>query len=506
MTKTKISFLNSLTAAIYSLAQIAVGIILPRIILGKFGSEINGLTVSVQQYIGYLTYLEIGLSSVFIFSLYKPLAMNDYASINDLVVSAKKSYDKTGLFYFIGIIVVAAIYPFIVNTGEIDLWVVITLIFVIGLSGLFDMITVSKYRVLLTADQKLYIINLSFFASTIIGFISAVLLVYFNQHIVVVKASIIIPIILRTVFLHFYVKKKYPYLCFKKTKNAVAPKTEIKRFDALLMQLSKSIAHSLPIIALSLFASLKIVSIYSVYALVFHGLKTIVDSVTGGSTASFGNLLSNNEEKKAVIAYGQFELSLASVQTLLYSVASMLIIPFVTIYVRGLEDALNYINPLFGVLFVFWAFFDNFRLPAQTIIQAAGKFKETRVANILYIAIELILLAILTPFFGIAGALISMIVAALYKLIAFLIIVKKHIFNHYYLPSIIRGVIGLSLIVCAQVFTYYVGIPVNGIFSFVIWGIGLVVIFTIIIVSLCFVHSKKDITCLFRRFFSRKKR
>jgi O-antigen/teichoic acid export membrane protein len=506
MTKTKISFLNSLTAALYSIVQIAVGIILPRLILGKFGSDINGLTVSIQQYIGYLTYLEIGLSSVFIYSLYKPLAANDYSNINNLVISAKKSYDKTGLFYFIGIVVVAVIYPFLVNTGGIELWIVILLVFVIGISGLFDMITVSKYRVLLTADQKLYIINLSFSASALVGFIFSFLLIYFNQHILAVKASVIISIILRTIFLHFYVKKKYPYLNFKKTEEIVAPKVQVKRFDALLMQLSKSIAHSLPIIALSLFTSLKVVSIYSVYALVFHGLKTIVDSVTGGSTASFGNLFSNKEEKKAVIAFGQFELSLASIQTLLYSVASILIIPFVTLYVRGIEDASNYINPLFGILFVFWAFIDNFRLPAQTIIQAAGKFKETRITNILYIVIEIILLSVLTPFFGIAGALISMIVASLYKSISFLVIVKKYIFRDYYIPSIVRAMVGLFLLVSAQLFAHYIGIKVDGIMSFVFWGTLLVLLFAVIIVALSFVHSKKDTRSLLRRFFIRKKR
>ena len=62
MNRTKRAFINSFTAALYSVIQIAVGIILPRLIIGRFGSDINGLTVSIQQFISYLGYIELGHS------------------------------------------------------------------------------------------------------------------------------------------------------------------------------------------------------------------------------------------------------------------------------------------------------------------------------------------------------------------------------------------------------------------------------------------------------------
>ena len=121
MNRTKRAFINSVTAAIYSVIQITIGIILPRLIIGKFGSDINGLTVSIQQFVSYLGYLELGLSSVFIYSLYKPLALKDEGTINGLDSSGKKSYNRTSLFYLIDVIILASIDPFIANTGENDI-------------------------------------------------------------------------------------------------------------------------------------------------------------------------------------------------------------------------------------------------------------------------------------------------------------------------------------------------------------------------------------------------
>jgi O-antigen/teichoic acid export membrane protein len=507
MNRTKRAFINSFTAALYSVIQIAVGIILPRLIIGRFGSDINGLTVSIQQFISYLGYLELGLSSVFIYSLYKPLVLKDENAINGFVSLAKKSYNRTSLFYLVGIIVVASIYPFIANIGEIDIWVVIVLVFIIGTSGLLDMFSVAKYRVLLTADQKVYVLNLSFAASIIFSFVLAITLIALNQHIILVKASAIVSILLRTIFLHFYTKKKYPYIKFNQTSKSNVVQTTVKRFDAVLMQLSKTVAYSLPILALSILSSMKTVSIFSVYYLVFHGLQTIISTITSGSTATFGEMISKNELSRARNAYSQFELVLVNTQTILYAVSIMLIIPFVTIYVGGLPDAHEYININYGLLFVIWAFIDNFRLPAQTIIQAAGKFKESRWSNVLYMVIEVIFLAILTPFFGISGALIAMIIASFVKAIWFIIIVEKHVFSKLYLKSVLRFFQGSIIIAgCFLIFQYLINVEILTIPYFIMWGFILVTAVFIIVIATNFIVDSNQSINIIRRMISRKRK
>jgi O-antigen/teichoic acid export membrane protein len=505
MNRTKRTFINSLTAALFSIIQIAIGIALPRLIIGKFGSDINGLTVSIQQFVSYLGYLELGLSSVFIYSLYKPLTLKDEGTINGLVSSAKKSYNRTSLFYLIGVIILASIYPFIANTGEIDIWVVIFLVFIIGASGLLEMYSVAKYRVLLTADQKVYVLNLSFAISIIVSFAIAFILIMFNQHIILVKASAFISILFRTIFLHFYTKKKYPYIKYDKYFAKTTSQAPVKRFDAVLMQLSKTVAYSLPILALSILSSMKIVSIFSVYYLVFHGLQTILGTITSGSTATFGEMISKNEMERARNAYSQFELILINTQTILYATSIILIIPFVQIYVGGIPDASDYVNLSYGILFVSWAYIDNFRLPAQTIIQAAGKFRESRLSNILYMVIEVVLLAVLTPFLGIIGALIAMIITSAFKGIWFLAIVDKFIFDKSHVKSILRFFQGVIIVTgCFFIFQYVIHLEILDIGLFIMWGFIMVLAISIVTFATNFILDKRQTISILKRIMNMK--
>lgn len=503
MSRTKRAFINSLTAAIFSILFIASGIILPRLIIGKFGSDINGLTVSIQQFIGYLSYLELGIASTFIFSLYKPLAEQNHEEITGLVLSARKSYNRTSLYFFIGILVVAGLYPFVVNIGGIEIWMVIALVIIIGFAGLMDMYSVAKYRVLLTADQKVHVINIVFSLGIILSFTLSVILIYFGQHIILIKAVPLVTIVFRSLFLRYYVKKKYSYIDFKKRQNQVSSTTKIKRSDAMLMEVSKTVAYSLPVLALSIFSSLQTVSIFSVYYLVFSGLLTIISTLTSGSTATFGELLSKNDGTDTKRIYSTFELVLVNTQTILYTCAIVLIMFFVRLYVAGLPDAGDYINLLFGILFALWAYIDNFRLPAQTIIQAAGKFKEARYANIVYLASELIFLSILTPFFGILGVLIAMTTSSFIKTIWFLVIVKKHIFHDYFYKSLIRFLVGLTIVTSIFfLFNNFIHLPIYSFWHFILWGFIMVGGVAIVTFGINFLMDKNQTKDIFKRFIA----
>jgi hypothetical protein len=504
MTRTKKVVLNSLTAAIFSAVQISVGIVLPRLIIGQFGSSINGLTVSIQQFISYLSYLELGLASTYIYSLYKPLAVNNTNQVDALVTQAKKSYNKTSLFYLVGIIIVAVIYPFIANIGEIDLWVAITLIFVMGMSGLLEMQSLSKYRVLLTAHQNVYILNVILTISYIINFITAIVLIKLNMHILFIKAAPLLSLFLRNIFLHFYTNKKYPYLTFKSKEALTATiSPRVNRFDTMLMEISKTIAYSLPVLALSILLSMKIVSIFSVYYLVFQGLQAIIGTITSGSTATFGELISRNENEKVIFFYDQFEITLLNTQIVLYSCAIVLIQYFIMIYTRGLPDADSYLNLTYAVIFTAWAYVDNFRLPAQTIIQAAGKFKEARIPNLMYLLAEVILLGCLTPFLGVVGALIAMTISSAIKTVWYIAVTNKAIISKITAKSIRRFIQGAIIIAAVFVlFHLAIQLPIFSIADFLLYGLALFFGMAIIDIAISLITDTKQTKDIMRRILS----
>ena len=55
---------NIVTSLLQQLVSIICGLIVPRAIIGAFGSNVNGLIASITQFLGYITLLEVGIGPV----------------------------------------------------------------------------------------------------------------------------------------------------------------------------------------------------------------------------------------------------------------------------------------------------------------------------------------------------------------------------------------------------------------------------------------------------------
>ena len=111
MNKTKKFFYNSLSVVILQIVKMAVGFILPRIMLKYYGSEINGLVTSIVQFISYFNLVEAGLGSAAVYALYKPLSTKNKEKISEVVSTAKSFYYKSGILFTILVTILALLYP-----------------------------------------------------------------------------------------------------------------------------------------------------------------------------------------------------------------------------------------------------------------------------------------------------------------------------------------------------------------------------------------------------------
>ena len=89
MNRTKKFMRNTVASVFQQAVVIIVGLILPRVMLVCYGSEINGITSSIQQFINYFTLVEAGIGASAIFALYKPLARQDHSRISSIVTAAR---------------------------------------------------------------------------------------------------------------------------------------------------------------------------------------------------------------------------------------------------------------------------------------------------------------------------------------------------------------------------------------------------------------------------------
>lgn len=154
--RTKKLVYNTISSWIYEVLAIVSSLILPRIFLAFYGSEVNGLVQSITQFLSIISFMQLGIGAVIQASLYKPLVNGDNEEISRVITSANKFFRKIGVVLIFYSIVLIFIYPKITHNvfcfREVAL-----LIFAISLNlfvqyyfGLVDII-------LLIADQKGYI-------------------------------------------------------------------------------------------------------------------------------------------------------------------------------------------------------------------------------------------------------------------------------------------------------------------------------------------------------------
>ncbi len=422
MSRTRNFFNNSISAAFYQLVLMMAGFITPRIMLKYYGSEINGLVSSINQFIVYFNLVEAGLSGAAIYALYKPLAENDHKSINGVVSAAKKFYTQSGYIFVFLTTALAIFYPLFIDTGALDPVSIGFLVLILGVNGALEFFTLAKYRALLSADQKTYVISFASIIYIVTNTAIIILLGTMQMNIVVLRTVALMAIFLRSLILMTYVRKKYKFLNYKEEPNISALD---KKWDALYLQIMGAIHTGAPVVILTLVTrDLKIVSVYTIFNMVIASLNGILGIFKSGLSASFGDVIARGEIKVLQRSYSEFEFSYYALITVVYSIAFMTVMPFIRIYTSGITD-IEYNVPLIGFLFVLDGLLYNIKTPQGMLVISSGMFKETRLQTTIQGAIVIVLGLILSPFLGIYGVLIASIVSNTYRNIDLLFFIPK---------------------------------------------------------------------------------
>ncbi len=442
---------NSASMFLYQGLLLISGFILPRVMLSFYGSEINGLVTSITQFISYISLVEAGLSAATVYSLYKPLAEKDHYGISRVVTAAKNFYYKSGWLFLALIGLLAVFYPFFIDMPEkMGYWDVLALVFISGVSGALDFFTLAKYRALLTADQKTYILSGSSAVYIVTNVALLSLMSFLRFDICVAKAVALTAVLLRSVILVVYCKRKYPYIDYKAEpdNNALS-----KRWDALFQQLLGTVQNGSPVVILTVIAKdLALISVYSIYNMVTSGLNAVLSIFISGLSASFGDIIARGEQETLKKAYSEFETAYYVLISTVYSVALVCIMPFIKIYTSGVTDA-DYYLPVVGFLFVINGFLYNIKTPQGMLVLSAGLYKETRYRTLTQALLIIIVGVPLTKFFGIYGVLIGLFVSNVYRSIDLLYFIPKNITKLPVFNTIKKWVImGINMILVFGVY------------------------------------------------------
>ncbi len=415
--------INTIVLATYQLVVFICGLILPRYILTYFGSEYNGITSSINQFLGFIDILQMGIAGATRFALYKVLAVKDNIGISGIVNATEKYMRKIGSVLLVYIFVMMLFYPYVAKTdlptNEIRL-----LVLILGITSFMRYFFGITYQILLNADQKQYFYNIIITIATLINLIVAVILMKCGQNIFIVKSGSAFIFVLVPIILSILVKKLYSI-----DKTVPPDNSGIKgRWDVMWHSIANIVHNNTSLVVLTLFADVKLVSVYTVYYLVINGLHKILSIFTNSLEAAFGNMFAKKEVNSAYKHLENYEFFMCSFVSVVFSCALVLIVPFVKVYTSGVTD-INYVEPVFAIFAVVAQMIICIRQPYLTVVQAAGHYKQTRNGAFLEAGINIALTIILTPKLGLIGVAIGTFVSNLVRTLQYIFYLRNNIIN-----------------------------------------------------------------------------
>lgn len=497
--RTKQAFKNTFMNLALQVVLAISGMIIPRFFIALYGSSVNGLVSSISQFISYMALVEAGVGTAGTVALYKPLADGDKNRISGIVSAARLFYYKSGTIFLGLVVALTVFYPLIVRDEITDTSFVRTMIVILSLNGIVDYFYLGKYRVLLNADQKGYVISGIQIVGTAVMMVVCIILMELGCSALLVKGANVAIYVIRSLFVGLYVRKNYPGIQF-----SAKPDTEAldQRWAALLHQFVGMIVNHTAVILLTLLLkedALVEVSVYSVYSLVASSLYGAMNSISTALNSAFGEVISKGEVDVLKRSYSSYEYAFFLIVFVVYVCMAVLLYPFIGLYSADFTDA-QYLRWSLVALFTFSGLLQSIRLPGLTMICAAGHYKQTQSRAIAEAVINILVSLLLIRPLGTNGVLIGTCASYLYRTTDVIIYSARRIVKgslKLTVWRIIRNLVVAALLVAGGL--WLLPVTVESWLGWLCQAIAIGIVSCIVIVGVNFVFEPKEFKVLLGR-------
>ncbi|MGN1369077.1 MAG: lipopolysaccharide biosynthesis protein [Aristaeellaceae bacterium] len=434
----KKTLINIVFSILLEVITVVSGLIIPRLIIGTFGSAANGLISSITNFLGYITLLQSGVGSVIRASLYKPLARKDHDSLCVVLKTAESFFRKIAYLTLAYIAVLSIVYPLCWAEG-FDFLYTMSLILIIGMSIAGQYFWGITYQMLLEADQRSYVYSLIQIVTIILNTVTTVLLIRLGASIQFVKLASAVFFVLRPFVINRYAKRRYH------VNTNVKPDTKLiaQRWDGFAQAIAYFIHSKTDVFVLTLFSTFENISVYSVYALVTTGLTSFLNCIDKAVKAALGNIIANEEYENLQAKARMYTAVMHMLSTICFGTAAVTVFNFVRVYTKGVLDA-DYLQPVFGVLIITAEYLYCLRMPYNAIITSAGRFRETKRSAYIEAIINIAVSCALVKPMGLTGIAIGTVAAMAYRTISFVIYLHRDVLRFSFWSQIRRYLVTLG--------------------------------------------------------------
>ena len=465
-----------------------------KIFLDCLGAEFIGLTGTLGNILGYLNLAELGITACIGYFLFKPLQTNNRQEIQDILSLLGYLYNWIGSIIMAGGIFISFFFPLIFSKTELGLGIIYFAYYSFLGSSLIGYF-INYRQILLTADQKNYLVAIYFQSANIMKIILQIFLAYTYQNLYIWVGVEFVFGIIGCIILNWKINKEYPWLNVNKSRGSAL----LKQYPEIITKTKQVFIHKIKDFALVksdelfifLFVSLKMVAYYGNYMIIISKLISLFSAITGSVGASIGNLVAEGNKQSMMKVFWEF----TTIQHTIAAILSFSLYSFIEPFIAHWLGAEYIMDRRILILLIIYIYITNSRTSVDSFNYAHGLYADTWSAWA-----ELIINISITIIGGLRWGIIGILLGKIASLLAIVVLWKPYyLFTSGFKESVFtywKGVFrnyGISLFsfMLSTYIIQYVNInPYHSFWDWLLYAIIGMFIFLSIDLSATFVLAK----------------
>ena len=414
------SFLNAEVNLIFYFLTLFLAFYSRKIFLDCLGAEFIGLTGTLGNILGYLNLAEFGITACIGFFLFKPLQANNRQEICEILSVLGFLYNRIGYAILAGGVIISLFFPFIFSKSELSLGIIYFAYYSFLGSSLIGYF-INYRQILLTADQKNYLVAIYFKSASLFKTILQIFLAYNYQNLYVWVGVEFLFGIIGCIILNWKINKEYPWLQVEK-KNG---RQLLKKYPDIIAKTKQVFIHKIKDFVLVksdelfifLFVSLKMVAYYGNYMIIISKLISLFSAITGSVGASIGNLVAEGDKPKMLKVFWEFTTIQHTIAAILAFSLYNFIEPFIAHWL-GPEYIMDH---RILILLIIYIYITNSRNSVDSFNYAHGLY-----ADVWSAWAELIINISITIVGGLKWGIIGILLGKIASLLAIVVLWKPY--------------------------------------------------------------------------------
>lgn len=383
-----------------------------KVFLDCLGTEFIGLTGMLQNIMKFLSVAELGIGISIVYFLYKPLQENNHEKINEVMSMLAYLYRCIGFIIGGAGLIISLFFPW--WFGNLTTGLLLVYFAFYSFLGSSMVGYIFNYRqLLLSANQKQYVVNAYFQTINIVQNLTQILLAYYYRNLYLWVVVGLVFTVIGCIVLNYRIRKEYPWLCInlrEGRKNLRKyPEVLKKTRQIFVLRIKDFILNRSDELLVGAFVSVTQVAFYGNYMIIINKLIYLYNILGDGMSAGVGNLIAEGNENNIMKVFWEMTATRFFILGMIIYPLIMFIQPLISCWV-GPEYQMS---ALIAYLLIFIFFLRQQYNTVYLFVGSSGLYGDvwTSWAELI---INITVTLALAPFFGIVGILLGKIISMFY--------------------------------------------------------------------------------------------